>query len=73
MAKKINIGPLEPDPFIDLTNEAKEHIKNLDKEIERNIGDLEALEKIGFNVDMPKERLKFAENMRSVLVERFGI
>ena len=73
MAKKIDIGPLEPDPFIDLTTEAKKHIKDLDKEIERNIGDLEALEKIGFNVDMPKERLKFAENMRKVLVERFGI
>ncbi len=73
MAKTNNIDPLEPDPFIDLTNEAKAHIKNLDKEIERNQGDLDALKSIGFNVDMPKERLKFAENMRKVLVERFGI
>lgn len=73
MAKKIDITPLEPDPFIDLTNEAKSHIRDLDKEIERNTGDLKALESIGFNVDMPKERLKFAEKMRQVLIERFGI
>lgn len=73
MAKKIDAGGLEPDPFINLTDEAKKHIKDLDKEIEKNQGDLEALEQIGFNVDMPRERLKFAENMRKVLVERFGI
>ena len=73
MAKKVEIAPLEADPFINLTDEAKKHIKNLDKEIERNIGDLEALKSVGFNVDMPRERLKFAENMRKVLVERFGI
>lgn len=73
MAKKISIDPLEPDPFISLKDEAKKHILNLDKEIEQNQGDLDALEKVGFDVTMPRERLKFAKNMREVLIERFGI
>lgn len=72
MAKTTNNPLGEVNPLINLTDEALKHIQGLDVEAGEVHKDLDALESLGFDVSMPRERLKFAEKARKVILDRFG-
>jgi len=72
MPKKAETLQPAPAPLINLTEEARKHIAALDVEIEEVRKDLTALETLGMDVSMPRERLAFAEKARAVILERFG-
>ncbi|GAI88046.1 unnamed protein product [marine sediment metagenome] len=59
-------------PLINLTEEALKHIEGLDIETAEVHKDLDALESLGFDVSMPRERVQFAEKARKVILDRFG-
>ncbi len=70
MAKKVSSALPEVDPLISLTDEAREHIEGLDKELTRVEGDLEAMEELGIDTSRLKERVDWARRARSIILER---
>lgn len=71
MAKKIEIPDLEPDPLATLTTEARQHIENLETEIRRVEGDLDAMDELGLETSILRERVEWAKKARKIILDRF--
>ena len=60
----------EPAPLAELTAEAKKHIADMKGEIESAEADLDALEEIGLDVSVLREKAKWAKHAREVILKR---
>lgn len=72
MAKKVNITAPEGDPLVTLTDEAREHIENLEPEINRAYGDIEAMESLGMDASRLREKVDWAKKAREVILDRLS-
>lgn len=72
MAKKIEIPIQEADPFATLDSETRKHIENLEGELIRARGDLDAMDELGLDTTGLRERVNWAEKARKIILDRFG-
>lgn len=70
MAKKIETGQGETDPLVSLNAEARKHIEDLGPQIEKSYEDLEAMESLGLESSMLREKLDWAKKARQVILDR---
>lgn len=66
-----NKNPLEPKPFVELTDAAKKEMEDIGKAFERSRGDAEALKSVGFDVKKLEEMIEMGEKMRAIVLRRF--
>lgn len=63
---------VDNEPLASLTADTLEHIEGIKKELDRASGDLEALEELGLDTSVMREKLNWGYKARDVILKRFG-
>lgn len=72
MTAKKNIPPADDDPLATLNAEALHHINEVKGELDRAMGDLDALEEVGIDTSRLREKIEWGYKAREVILARFG-
>jgi len=71
MAKQTNVIP-DDEPLVSLKEDAIKSMENIIKELDHATKDLDALEELGLDTSVMRERIKWGYKAREVVLKRFG-